>query len=39
MPNAYVLDSYAVLMLLDNETGAEQVQKLLTEAAQNTIQI
>ncbi|MBT3605662.1 MAG: type II toxin-antitoxin system VapC family toxin [Candidatus Latescibacteria bacterium] len=39
MPEAYVLDSYAVLMLLDNEAGADQVQQLLSEAAQNTAQI
>ena len=30
MPKTYVLDSYAILMLLDNEVGADQVQELLT---------
>ncbi|MFT5367679.1 MAG: putative nucleic acid-binding protein [Candidatus Latescibacterota bacterium] len=39
MPKTYVLDSYAILMLLDNEVGADQVQELLTKAAQKRTRV
>lgn len=33
MPDVHVLDSYAILSFLENESGADQVQSLLSKSA------